>query len=229
MAPFNHLSKLTVSLFVACGALGVVVGHEVSDEANVALEITAENKPLASIAIPSFEVAGLETYSDVVQRPLFTESRRPPKPRPVAKMLPKPEPELLPTPVAVKPQTGGFRLAGVSIGENKTVALLKPVDGGQVWRLSEGDKVEGWTLQAIGADSVTLFRNGVEDTISLRDNVLSDADRGRLIRSANLRTSQRPTVAEIQNQKRQQALRIEKIKKAKGRIKESLEKKRAPS
>jgi general secretion pathway protein N len=104
-------------------------------------------------AEPSFAMVPAETFSDIVERPLFSPTRRPPAEGTVT--IQSPEPEL------------DITLVGIIISAEEEIAIIKPKDGSQFLRLSEGDNFRGWTLDSIEPDRLTFRRGEVEEHIEL--------------------------------------------------------------
>lgn len=101
-----------------------------------------------------------DALNDIVERPLFVRTRRPPQPRPVVV-----EPvasdnstvDAAPEPDAAPPE---FVLMGVRIDTGGKWALLRIGElGAAQWR-TEGDELEGWKIKRILAASVELQKAG---------------------------------------------------------------------
>lgn len=118
----------------------------------------------------------LQTFLEIVARPLFSATRRPPAPQKVQK--PKPIIASAPTPIRI--ETGQYTLVGIVIDEDKKAALLRKGRRGELMRVGIGQKLDGWTVDDIVADSVKLRQGDVVDLVLLRDNVLSQAEIKRL-------------------------------------------------
>jgi hypothetical protein len=111
---------------------------------------------LAPVLAPLPPVAGL---SETVERPLFTETRRP-----------EPAPDQ-PTTVASAgggglPPTG--LLSGVIIVDGEPVALLLEARETAAKRLRVGDRVEGWEVAEIAAEQVVLTQGTQRHVLELR-------------------------------------------------------------
>jgi hypothetical protein len=99
--------------------------------------------------LPSFEREALNppalaAFSDMLERPLFFAERRMPEPD-------KAEPPPPPTPLRLK-------LIGVAISGGSRVALLRSLVNNQLMQLVEGDTHDGWTLDALSAQSASFSR-----------------------------------------------------------------------
>lgn len=101
----------------------------------------------------SFAMAPAETFSAVVERPLFSPTRRPP-PGGTA-TIESPEPEL------------DVTLVGIIISAEERIAIFKAKGVSQFARLSVGDSFQGWTLESIEPDRVSFQRGEIEEYIEL--------------------------------------------------------------
>ena len=93
-----------------------------------------------------------KVFAAIVERPLFSTSRRPPSE----------EPSLEPSPSL------DFSLSGIVISTGQPSALVKlNVDAGPV-RVREGEEVSGWMVERIESDRI-LVRHGSMETELLLD------------------------------------------------------------
>ena len=94
--------------------------------------------PPANSAAPRLmTLPPLVHFAAIIERPLFSPSRRPPA---VASGVPSAE--------------GRYRLLGVvASGPRKTAFVA---DGSRRLDLAEGDAIDGWTVKKIGTDNVVL-------------------------------------------------------------------------
>jgi hypothetical protein len=90
-------------------------------------------------------------FAEIVERPLFWSSRRPPYEQ---------APE---TPAAGL----DYSLFGVVISTDAPVALLKPEAGGEPIRVQVGEAISGWTVARIESDRVLMRQNGMERELNL--------------------------------------------------------------
>jgi len=88
-----------------------------------------------------------ESLENWVQKPLFAPSRQRPPPAESKKVgqVQKPPPE--------------YRLVGVLLNPNRTVALLQSADGGANFHVEVGDLLKGWFVASVERDAVTLKRD----------------------------------------------------------------------
>jgi hypothetical protein len=102
-------------------------------------------------------------YSAIIERPLFSRSRRPFVPTPPAPSLQQP-PEPQVAEVIAEPQV---TLQGVFIGAQVRRALiLTPAEPLASWR-TEGDTVGGWQVAEIKANELILKTAGQQRVIKL--------------------------------------------------------------
>ncbi len=92
--------------------------------------------------------------SKVVERPLFSQNRRPPQPLPVP--APGAQAAAPPPPAPVL----DFTLVGVVQVGDTFVAMVQPQDGHPSQRLKTGDAFHGWVLTGIDVDRAMFRSNG---------------------------------------------------------------------
>ena len=63
---------------------------------------------------------------------------------------------------------GRYALVGTVVTRSRRIVLLRPVGGGEVLRLAEGDALESWRIEKIAADALTLRDGGEAQVIPLR-------------------------------------------------------------
>ena len=93
--------------------------------------------PASSPAPRLVTLPPLTHYAAIVERPLFSPSRRPPA---VAAGAPSAE--------------GRYRLLGVVASGPRKKAFI--ADGSRRLDLAEGEAIDGWTVKKIGTDSIVL-------------------------------------------------------------------------
>lgn len=150
-AGVTRLGILGSSLIVLCAILIVVISRQLyqgpsavrADGYVVATAPGPASPPLPGAAI-SFPP--LRQYAEVVERPLFEVSRRPPPPEAKA------------TSVAAK-ELRQLILTGVVITPDKNLAIFRDKNPSDIMRLEQGMAVDEWSLDEIRADGVT-FRKG---------------------------------------------------------------------
>lgn len=106
---------------------------------------------LAWLPAPRQAMPEQARFSAIVERPLFSMSRRPPAAEPVMATTP----------------TLDISLAGVVVSTRESFALVKPNAGGEPMRVKEGEAISGWTVARIDADRILLRHEGTEAELRL--------------------------------------------------------------
>lgn len=133
------------------------------DAAVIRLAPAAADAPLARPVAALNPLSGLnaETFTAIVERPLFNPTRRPaPPPAPEVEPAELPE-EPLPAVAAmpeVKPED--FSLLAITAVDGTATALVRWNPTNQVYHVKQGQPVSDWQLMKIGALDVTLGRDG---------------------------------------------------------------------
>jgi hypothetical protein len=106
------------------------------------------------------ETQDISTFAEIVARPLFAPSRRPP---PVASADSHVE--------ASVAKSVTFDLIGVMLSNDRRIALLRPRDAtkDKVLQASEGQTVEGWEVRSIKPTQVVLARGDDSEVIKIND------------------------------------------------------------
>jgi len=129
-------------LAVLCVALAVTIYRELTRP--IIGAVPAASRHLAAQAAartPTFTMPPVDAYADVVARPLFSPTRRPPL-------------------KAAPGRTSDFRLVGTIISATGRDALLAHGAPPKVTQISQGGSLAGWTVKAIEADHVILVQDG---------------------------------------------------------------------
>lgn len=140
--------RQTLSLLVICGALGVWVYLQWTAVGQGDPEVAgAEPQAVKGESLPMPPqpplMPPLSSYAEIVERPLFNETRRPP-----------PAPE---TPVvAAQINPTQFRLEGTALTAKQRVAVLRDTRTNQLHRLAEGDQLDGWQVSSVQAGTIAL-------------------------------------------------------------------------
>ena len=96
----------------------------------------------------------LETFGEIVSRPLFNVSRRPIA---VEKIVPD-----------AKPTELNVMLSGIVIGQARQIAHLRSATDKQTLALSVGDKIGDWHILSIFPDHVVLRSGGRVETLFMQ-------------------------------------------------------------
>ncbi len=158
-------------LLVVCGALSWLIYREFmlepSTEAS-AKGLTAVPTTLPALPPePQFSMLPIEDFQAILERPIFSPSRRPPS-------------------VELPATTGdvAFVLKGILIDEDERTALFRSKRSDKLVRLGEGDKIEGWTLVRIEADQVVLASGEIEKVLQPTFGPPASAERTRREKSS---------------------------------------------
>ncbi|MCC7046319.1 MAG: hypothetical protein IT562_06365 [Alphaproteobacteria bacterium] len=120
----------------------------------------------ADLALPP-----LESFSETLNRPLFTATRRPPSPLAVLQgqqAAAPPAPEKT-GPKGEKLVLGTYLLSGIVVSADQKIVLLKHATSGKSLRLSEGETLDDWQLATVAPDYVILRRGDREERVSIRE------------------------------------------------------------
>ncbi|MEM7169163.1 MAG: hypothetical protein AAF530_03285 [Pseudomonadota bacterium] len=150
--------RLPLLLAAVCGLLGWFVWAQLG-ESEPGRSGSAEAKSVVAAAEvpdlpppPDYQMPPLEEFSIVIERPIFSQSRRPTEV--VAEKATR----------EVVREKLKFTLKGIIITDGERRALLSPEDGGKDITLVEGDEIKGWTLGTVESSQV-IFRRGAKETV----------------------------------------------------------------
>ncbi len=159
---FAILSKLFLLSIVIIYNIFVVF-----DEPLVLNELSNSNRIQAKsdkeLVVGEFQPPNLAIYSQIIERPLFFEDRRIPRPKrqqtPSKKVVVarKPPPQI---PIE------SLVLNGLHVTQDHQRALITGSDGTVAWR-HVGDKVDGWLITSIDGAAVHLEGHGNKGLLRL--------------------------------------------------------------
>jgi hypothetical protein len=120
----------------------------------------------AAPRVPATPLAAfpLDSLRATRERPVFSESRRPPAvavAEPMRSVEPPPEPE------AAEPEAPGLTLIGTVVGGQGTIAVFLNSVARDVVRLHLGEADSGWTLRSVAPKTTTLEKDSRQVTLSL--------------------------------------------------------------
>lgn len=128
-------------------------------------QVKAKSTDTESEELPSLNLDEIseESYSDLVERPLFIKGRKP---------VSEPEPESVPVAAVKKIEAFNWELTGI-FATPKGVTTFFSRTGAKVpkdnYRKQKiGDEIDGWKLSAIQPDNVTLTQAGETKVLPLR-------------------------------------------------------------
>jgi general secretion pathway protein N len=144
-----------------CFVLSSLVYVELDQQATGSPEIAAADEPVAAKSdvaaqeVPQevlpFSMPARDTYHEVLERPPFSEARRPVPPGAVA---------------ASSDQLLAATVIGTIISPGGVRALIVHGEPAELTRVVEGGEIEGWTVKSILQGKVVLARGG--STIELK-------------------------------------------------------------
>jgi hypothetical protein len=148
---------LPTSFVVAYLALGWLIYQQLTGAPNTEAlaRIQPEKIPALNELPPElqFTMAAIGDFDSVLERPLFSPSRRP-----------------APVEEGAAPAGGeefDYVLKGVLIDIEARIALLSHKGGAGTVRLAEGTKIDGWLLKEVEGDFIVVERNGEERIVEL--------------------------------------------------------------
>lgn len=164
-------------LGLACCALVVAIYEEASNLSErptaQAAQLTRPAPEESALSVPaSFQMPPEGDFAEVLARPLFSATRRP-----------KVETSQSTAAVAA---SASFTLIGTIISQQGHYALLKSGQSARLQRVTEGQEIEGWTVDRIFLDRVMLRNASGQAEVKLKDHdrtparapVSPDADTG---------------------------------------------------
>lgn len=156
-------SRPTTILSVLCGMLTLIILAEITllDPTDFAMasDNSSDNIRLPTNVNTRFIPNSLDSFTEILERPLLFEGRRmPPKPK-IAALPKKPKAPL------------HLKLEGVAIGSNKRIALLRNTSDNQFLQLVEGMSYNGWTLQELNTSGAKFLRGDDVSEINLEIDV----------------------------------------------------------
>ena len=159
-----HRRRPSLLLIALCLALGwrvwVELGAGPYEIVGIAGAPTSTSAAPAAVA-PVETVAALpliDNFAETVTRPLFMPTRRPPEP----------EEEVV---EATAPTVGRnlFSLLGIVISADERIALVTRRRTGEMLRLVVGQHIDGWRVETIRSDRITLRQGDETEVIKLTD------------------------------------------------------------
>ena len=160
----SNRMKLQIAVLLS---LGVVAGAELAYYLfeDTILEVPVHHLELPDqIEVPEFEFLkyDMESYSELVERPLFFVSRRPPEKQAVAVVQQQ-----------YIPQNIDWILMGTYTKQGAQYAMLvKVAEPKNIRKLTVGDVLDGWKIKKINFANVVLEYNGTEKVLELRKDRL---------------------------------------------------------
>jgi hypothetical protein len=111
---------------------------------------TSAVEAMGFVAVAAIRHPPISAYNEVTRRPLFEEDRRQ-----IVASTGRDNKS-----AAARKFASNWRLTGVAIGEERSVAILENTRSGEVLSLATGDSNDGWAIDHIDSNRVVI-RSGV--------------------------------------------------------------------
>ncbi len=151
---------LIVSILVMAAVVSWQMG---SRPASISIDrASVESSPALLPDAPAavFELAALEAYDEIIERPLFSQTRRPPVPETVKNTTVKPpQPKNEPLP--------DWKLVGTAITSDTQTALIWDTRNRRFVRLEPGMNRSGWEIAAVQPEVVVMSNGKIQHQIKL--------------------------------------------------------------
>jgi hypothetical protein len=105
------------------------------------------SKEVALASVNPLSGISLESLREIIERPLFNQSRAP---------KPKPQVEVVEAPAEPEATAEDFTLLGIVVANNGTTALLRWNKTNEIFRLKTGQSFSDWQVTEIGPKSVVI-------------------------------------------------------------------------
>ena len=152
-------------LLIACIGLTAVIYQEISATSHPQAINFVDAGPTRALAplLPElrFAMAPIDDFAAIVERPIFSKTRRPPAPKAAP----------APAPVALVVEELNLVLKGVIVSARERSVILSETKGGGSVTLTEGQQHKGWTLVEIQPEQVVFRREGQEQALALQYDV----------------------------------------------------------
>ena len=154
--------RLFVLLLTVCVALGVTVAYQMREDAGKAASGPKAANGAAAVKVPllpRIAYRGMDDYRGVVEDNLFSPDRRPPE---------KTDGATAPSGPQLPIGAPRFELKGVLITPQGRSALVQLPRETDYRRVIPGGVIEGWTVEAIAADGITVKKGGETAVVRLK-------------------------------------------------------------
>ena len=157
---------LPMMLLIVCIGLAGVIYQGIGAVSQPQAINAADSGPTRALpALPAelrFAMAPMEDFVEVVERPMFSATRRPPSPEAAAASASAAE--------AVVEELD-LVLKGIIVSARGRIVMLSETSGGGTVTLTQGQQHKGWTLAEIQPEQVTFRRDGLERELALQYDV----------------------------------------------------------
>lgn len=149
---------LQLFLIGICILLIIDLGIEMTHYYNLgAIKTTTNNTlPPKDVDGAPAQISPFSNYAEITQRPLFSATRMPYIPDEKTKKQNK-QSSTSPNDI----MSEFYFLSGIVIAKGEKLALIQKQPNNKIYRLREGDKVDGWTVSTVESMRVVL-RNGTK-------------------------------------------------------------------
>ncbi|MFQ5953719.1 MAG: hypothetical protein ACE5JZ_01475 [Kiloniellales bacterium] len=155
---------LTTALMLLCVILaGVTLAPWLSDPtADLAADSPRRESQEETLPLrpPQLELPPIDHFAAVVERPIFTATRRSVQQRPEASPMSTSGPSLV---------LGRYRLTGVVVAPARRLVLLKRPGDNKTIRVVEGEEIDGWRLTQVTKTTLILESGGRREEFLIRD------------------------------------------------------------
>lgn len=158
------LTPLGVLLMLVAAGLAAVIYTELRGPSRgvTSPALPVEAAPVVESAPPaSFRLPDLDYYAEVVERPLFRDTRRPPEEEEEAAVAEKP-------PAEATAKKLDYVLTGVMMTPERRLAFLKSTAKGEAKRIKQGDTLDGWLVKLVQSKRVVLSRGARSQVLKLQ-------------------------------------------------------------
>jgi hypothetical protein len=156
------LSLYSRSMLVVCMSMALVITIEVfviGSDSDVSLvgitPSTSGSQNESQVGPASLQIPPVVAYREVVERPLFTGSRRPPE-----------EPEETVESVRAVQLGSKWKLTGIVVAGDDSFAHVTGIRDQKTVRLKIGEALDGWKLEEIAPDQIVF--SSATDRVALR-------------------------------------------------------------
>ena len=158
MKPINPGNRLTPFLLVVCALLAGILALQQSQgvvRVNTPPKTKSTDPASDSEVVPTrFIAPQMASFGEILERPLFAPSRKPPEP---------PETK---APVVQGPPSR-FKLEGVAITPEARVAVIRDLNRNELSRLLEGATHNGWLVESVSPEGARLTKGTQSQELTL--------------------------------------------------------------
>ena len=193
----NRWLIIHLSIFVGLGAILWAEFHTdwgSGHKGNGPISTPSDEPP--PMPTGTFSLPPIDEYSEFIERPLFTASRRPRAE--TADAAPDTR-ETGPAPASAPARKRGFKLSAVIIAGQERAALLEHPDTRKPTRVHLGETIAGWSLTQVEPDAVVLENGGQSTQITLREFPTPPPPRPARAKPRQPRTQARPSSSETED------------------------------